>query len=84
MKAGDNPGAVIRGAAKDVQRIELMLRIEVVAWLVEQVDIRFLRQHLRYRQAPPFTPGQGQYIPARQPAETHCIEGVRGDIAVPL
>jgi hypothetical protein len=63
VKAGDNAGALICSSPENLQRVQLVLGIQVVGGLVKQVDLRRLRQNLRYCKPTSLTTGQRQNIP---------------------
>ncbi len=71
MQTGDNSGAVVRGGAKQPERVELVLRVEVIGWLIEKIDLRPLRQHLGDSESAPLTARQGQYVARRESGEPH-------------
>ena len=74
MQAGDNACAIVGQTPEDVQRVQLMMRVEVIGRLVQQKDIRCLGQHLRDREPPPFPAGQSENIARHQLGKTHCLQ----------
>jgi hypothetical protein len=63
VKAGDNAGSLIGSSPENLQRVQLVLRVQVIGGLVKQVDLGRLRQDLRYCEPTSLTAGQRQNIP---------------------
>jgi hypothetical protein len=66
VQAGNHRRSGIGLFPEKAQCVELVLRIEVVGRLVEQVDVRLLREDLCNGQPSTFAAGQGQHVAARK------------------
>ncbi len=74
MQARNDAGPVIGDAAEYPQRVDLVLRIQVIGRFVEQVDVGRLRQDLCDGQAAALPSRQRQDITIRQVPDTDHFE----------
>ena len=59
-------GAIVGATSKQSQGFKLMLRIQVIQWLIEQEVVGCLRQNLRHRESTPLAARQAGNIPVFQ------------------
>jgi hypothetical protein len=66
VQARDYGRTVIRLAAEQLQRVELVLRVEVIRRFVQQVYLRLLCEHLGNGEASTFAARQREHVPVRE------------------
>ena len=74
VQRGDDAGALAVEVAEHSQHLDLVQWIEVIAWLIEQVDLRRLYQQRRHSHAPLLAPRQSRHQALRELGQTETRE----------
>src|SRR5665213_4591356 len=82
MQSRDHGGAVIGAPAQQLQRLELMVGVELVGRLIQDKYLRRLSQHGCEGRAAPLATGQSKYVASFVPGESHRTQRLRCDCEV--
>ena len=82
MQAGDNCRSGLSLFSKNIQHVQLVLRIQVIGRFVQQIDGRCLRKRLSDREATPLATRQSSDVPVLHRPQVHLLQGVLRDILV--
>ena len=79
VQRDDDGRAAVRALAQQLQRLELVIRIELVGRLIQQEEARCLREDRRQRGAPPLAARQGEYVALLVTGKSDGGERIRRD-----